>query len=291
MAAFGLVARPAGRVRRRRHLPHHATRSRSRTAARTWRQAVRDRPRGARRTASLREAGCRAHDVVIAVGRPSSPTMTHAWLGVPVWQPRPRALCRPVDGRADGEGRGRVGLPIHPNANVLVFPLVRSHVGGDAVAAAVACDLDGLLGAEGGPSRLLIDLGTNTELLLAHDGRLVRHVGGRRPARSRACRSGTGCARAPGRDRRRLDRYGRAASRRTRSAACPPTGVCGSGSDRRRGRAARGGRRRAVRPPATSRGGLPLPARWPPGCRRRRRAAGVRARGRPSVDEGGPGPW
>jgi uncharacterized 2Fe-2S/4Fe-4S cluster protein (DUF4445 family) len=46
-------------------------------------------------------------------------------------------------------------------------------VGGDAVAAAVACDLDRGLGIEGGLSRMLVDLGTNTELLLVHDGRLV----------------------------------------------------------------------------------------------------------------------
>jgi uncharacterized 2Fe-2S/4Fe-4S cluster protein (DUF4445 family) len=41
------------------------------------------------------------------------------------------------------------------------------------VAAALACDLDRGLGSGGGRSRLLIDLGTNTELLLVHDGRLV----------------------------------------------------------------------------------------------------------------------
>jgi uncharacterized 2Fe-2S/4Fe-4S cluster protein (DUF4445 family) len=56
---------------------------------------------------------------------------------------------------------------------VTAFPLIRSHIGGDAVAAAVASDLDRGLGANGGVSRLLIDLGTNTELLLVHDGRLV----------------------------------------------------------------------------------------------------------------------
>ncbi len=117
------------------------------------------------------EAGCSPHDIVIAAVA-GNPTMTHAWLGVPVGSlgraPYAALWTDALTVKADA-----VGLPIHPNANVMVFPLVRSHVGGDAVAAAVACDLDRGLGAEGGPSRLLVDLGTNTELLLVHDGRLV----------------------------------------------------------------------------------------------------------------------
>ena len=116
-------------------------------------------------------ADCRARDIVIA-SVAGNPTMTHAWLGVPVAS-LGRAPYAALWTDALTVKAASVGLPIHRNANVLVFPLVRSHVGGDAVAAAVACDLDRALGIEGSPSRLLIDLGTNTELLLAHDGRLV----------------------------------------------------------------------------------------------------------------------
>jgi uncharacterized 2Fe-2S/4Fe-4S cluster protein (DUF4445 family) len=116
-------------------------------------------------------ASCRARDIVIA-SVAGNPTMTHAWLGVPVAS-LGRAPYAALWTDALTVKAGTVGLPIHPNANVLVFPLVRSHVGGDAVAAAVASDLDRGLGTGGGPSRLLIDLGTNTELLLVHDGRLV----------------------------------------------------------------------------------------------------------------------
>jgi uncharacterized 2Fe-2S/4Fe-4S cluster protein (DUF4445 family) len=113
----------------------------------------------------LSAAGCSDRDVLVA-SIAGNPTMMHLWLGV----------------RAAGLGRApylgawsdaltvkasRVGLPAHPNANVIVFPLVKSHVGGDAVAAAMAVGLDRAPG-----SRVLIDLGTNTELLLAHEGRL-----------------------------------------------------------------------------------------------------------------------
>jgi uncharacterized 2Fe-2S/4Fe-4S cluster protein (DUF4445 family) len=111
-------------------------------------------------------AGCAADDLVLA-SVAGNPTMLHAWLAVP-----PVSL-----GRAPYAGvwsdaivvkAASVNLPILQAANVLVFPLVRSHVGGDAVAAAVACGLDRTSG-----SRLLIDVGTNTEVLLAHGGRLL----------------------------------------------------------------------------------------------------------------------
>ena len=117
------------------------------------------------------EAGRSPQDIVIAAVA-GNPTMTHAWLGVPVGS-LGRAPYAALWTDALTVKAGAVGLPIHPNANVMVFPLVRSHVGGDAVSAAIACDLDRGLGTAGGPSRLLIDLGTNTELLLVHDGRLV----------------------------------------------------------------------------------------------------------------------
>ncbi len=112
----------------------------------------------------LAAAGCPAGDVVIA-SVAGNPTMMHLWLGVPARSlgraPYVAAWSEALMVKAEG-----VDLPIHPNANVMVFPLVRSHVGGDAVAAAVAAGIDRAPGP-----RLLIDLGTNTELLLAYEGR------------------------------------------------------------------------------------------------------------------------
>ncbi len=112
------------------------------------------------------ESGCLVQDVVAAAVA-GNPTMLHAWLGVPV-----EGL-----GRAPYLGAwlngitlkgGEVGLEVHPNANVRVFPMVRSHVGGDAVAASVACDLD-----RRGGTRALIDLGTNTEVIVVAGDRIV----------------------------------------------------------------------------------------------------------------------
>jgi uncharacterized 2Fe-2S/4Fe-4S cluster protein (DUF4445 family) len=116
------------------------------------------------------EVGCRADDVAVAAAA-GNPTMTQAWMGVPVaglgHAPYTAAWSGALTTRA-----ASVELPIRPDAVVLVFPLVRSHVGGDLVSAAVACGLDAAAPGGGGP-RLLIDLGTNTELLLACDGRLI----------------------------------------------------------------------------------------------------------------------
>jgi uncharacterized 2Fe-2S/4Fe-4S cluster protein (DUF4445 family) len=116
-------------------------------------------------------AGCHARDIVVA-SVAGNPTMMHAWLGVPAGT-LGRAPYAGLWSDAMTVKANTVDLPIHPNANVFVFPLIRSHVGGDAVAAAVACGLDrGLRRGLDGP-RLLIDLGTNTELLLAHGSHLV----------------------------------------------------------------------------------------------------------------------
>ncbi|HEY3384425.1 MAG TPA: ASKHA domain-containing protein [Vicinamibacterales bacterium] len=111
-------------------------------------------------------AGCDRGSVVVAACA-GNPTMMHSWAGVPltslgtapyggVWSSA--LTCTAAD----------VDLPIHPNARVHPFPLVRSHVGGDAVAGAVACDLD-----RPGGRRLLVDLGTNSEVIVTDGFRVV----------------------------------------------------------------------------------------------------------------------
>jgi uncharacterized 2Fe-2S/4Fe-4S cluster protein (DUF4445 family) len=111
-------------------------------------------------------SSCTDNDVVVA-SVAGNPTMMHTWLGVSCASlgqaPYLAAWADAMTVKASA-----AGLPIHPNANALAFPLVKSHVGGDAVAAALATGLD-----RKRSSTLLIDLGTNTELLLAHDGRVL----------------------------------------------------------------------------------------------------------------------
>jgi uncharacterized 2Fe-2S/4Fe-4S cluster protein (DUF4445 family) len=97
---------------------------------------------------------------VVAAACAGNPTMMHLWAGVDV-APLGQA---PYVGTWVGDlacPARDVDLPIHPNASVWSFPSVRSHVGGDAVAAALAVGLD-----QSSRPRLLIDLGTNSEVLV-----------------------------------------------------------------------------------------------------------------------------
>lgn len=60
-----------------------------------------------------------------------------------------------------------LGLPAHPGAEVFIAPNLAGFVGGDTAAGVIATDLSG----RPGPS-LLVDLGTNGELVLSAGGRL-----------------------------------------------------------------------------------------------------------------------
>ncbi|MEE3259258.1 MAG: ASKHA domain-containing protein [Candidatus Latescibacterota bacterium] len=62
----------------------------------------------------------------------------------------------------------RIGLRANPKARVYSLPLIASHVGADVAADLVAIDMD--LDSE---SAMLVDVGTNTEVVVAHEGRLV----------------------------------------------------------------------------------------------------------------------
>jgi len=61
----------------------------------------------------------------------------------------------------------QLDLPIHPRGNAYIFPIIGGFVGGDTVAGMLATRL----GEADGPT-LLVDIGTNGEIVLAHDGKL-----------------------------------------------------------------------------------------------------------------------
>ena len=60
-----------------------------------------------------------------------------------------------------------LGLRANRRAKVYGMPLVASHVGADAVACVEAVGL-----GEGGRTEMLVDMGTNTEVILSHRGRM-----------------------------------------------------------------------------------------------------------------------
>lgn len=111
------------------------------------------------------EAGAGLDDVVDAV-LVGNPAMQHIVLGV-----NPESLGRgpylPVwcDG-VDVEARD-LGLAIAAHAMAYVFPMVSGYIGGDTIAALLTRGADFHRG-----NQLLVDIGTNGEVVLARDGRL-----------------------------------------------------------------------------------------------------------------------
>jgi uncharacterized 2Fe-2S/4Fe-4S cluster protein (DUF4445 family) len=94
-------------------------------------------------------------------------TMSHLFLGLD-----PGGLSQipfvPVTNAAVNLRASDVGIAIHPRGNLHILPNIAGFVGSDTVAAMLACDF-----LEEGPSRLLVDVGTNGELALRHGDTLI----------------------------------------------------------------------------------------------------------------------
>ena len=158
---------------------------------------------------------------ILAASVAGNPTMMHTWLGVGVeplghapyvgtWSQALRCRARDVE------------LPIHPNAAVYCFPLIRSHVGADTVSAAMACGLD-----EVDRPTLLVDLGTNSEVVVAAKGRVVATSTAAGPAFEGATIH-HGLRASPGAiDAVTIMPDGRLLTKTV--GALPPRGLCGSG--------------------------------------------------------------
>ena len=116
---------------------------------------------------------------------------------------------------------GEAGLALAPGARVHILPAVAGYVGADAVADALAAALD-----EPGLPRLLLDLGTNAEMILSAGERLWACAAAAGPAFEGA-RISCGMRAAPG----AIDRVAIADGRvqvRTLGEE-PPLGLAGSG--------------------------------------------------------------
>ena len=93
-------------------------------------------------------------------------TMMHTLVGI---DPTPLGVT-PYRGALEGGWEGAaaaIGIEL-THATLRVPPGIRSHVGADTVAAIIATEFDEVAGPA-----LLIDLGTNSEVVLAHEGRLL----------------------------------------------------------------------------------------------------------------------
>src|SRR4029079_2223660 len=72
------------------------------------------------------------------------------------------------DHRGGGAPGRRLLLPIHPKARAYGLPVISGHVGADAAACLLAVDL-----AHTDQLTAVMDIGTNTELLFGHRGRIL----------------------------------------------------------------------------------------------------------------------
>jgi len=172
------------------------------------------------------EAGASPADIAdaVAVG---NPTMQHILLGVSP-EPLGRAPYLPVLADAAEVEAAQLGLHMLPRARVFVFPSIAGYIGGDTLAALLTRGADFYRG-----THLLVDIGTNGEVVLAHNGELLATSCATGPVYEGA-HIRCGVRAAPGAiERVWVEDAGRvrwAAIRETGGKADPrPVGLCGSG--------------------------------------------------------------
>ncbi|MBW2208380.1 MAG: DUF4445 domain-containing protein [Deltaproteobacteria bacterium] len=161
-------------------------------------------------------------DRVAGMSVAGNTTMTHLFLGLdPYW------LCRepyiPVINRPEPIRAGELGLGIHPNAPVLVCPNVGSYFGGDLMAGILSSGMHHRQGTS-----LLVDVGTNAEVVLGNRDWLMACAGAAGPALEGGVAS-MGMMAAPGAiDKVATDRESGELKLGTINNS-PPVGICGSG--------------------------------------------------------------
>ena len=94
-------------------------------------------------------------------------TMMHMLMGVDA-RPIGKAPFAPVFARAKDIKASDIGLKAAPGARLYCLPSVSAYIGADIVAGAYVCDLKHQKG-----NVMFIDIGTNGEIVLAADGKLM----------------------------------------------------------------------------------------------------------------------
>ena len=150
-------------------------------------------------------------------------TMLHLLLGI---DPRSIALSPFVATFLEAQDlrAADAGFAIHPEGRVALFPSIGAYVGADIVGDVVATGL-----AREPERRLLVDVGTNGEIVCGNDGARRWRRRRRRAPRSRAGRSCAACARPRARSRASSSTNGRVELQVIGGAGETPRGLCGSG--------------------------------------------------------------
>jgi uncharacterized 2Fe-2S/4Fe-4S cluster protein (DUF4445 family) len=168
-----------------------------------------------------REAQLLPEDVAVLV-LAGNTAMSHLFLGLP-----PRWMIRepyiPVVNTPDILPARDLGLAVNPAARVLVFPNVGSYFGGDLIAGILHSGL-----SENTGTSILVDVGTNAEVVIGNDQWLMACAGAAGPALEGGVTK-MGMNAAPGViDRVRIDSATLEFEFSTIGNQ-PPRGICGSG--------------------------------------------------------------
>jgi uncharacterized 2Fe-2S/4Fe-4S cluster protein (DUF4445 family) len=126
-------------------------------------------------TAAANTAGIDREDIyeVVVAG---NTVMTHMLLGIdPAYMIAEPYV--PVVRRALSVAAGRIGITCNPNGGLFVFPAVSDFIGGDIIADILACGM-----AEREEISLLIDIGTNFEVVLGNKEWMFSCAGAAGPA-------------------------------------------------------------------------------------------------------------
>ena len=161
-------------------------------------------------------------DRIVLLSLAGNTAMTHLFMGLdPRWIIREPYI--PVVNRPGIPLAVRLGLDVAAGARIIIFPNIGSYFGGDLIAGILYSGLDRREG-----TALLVDVGTNAEVVLGDQNWLIACAGAAGPAlESGVSRIGT-TARPGAIDQVRIHGVKRCFEIRTIDNA-PPVGICGSG--------------------------------------------------------------
>lgn len=160
--------------------------------------------------------------LIVGMSVAGNTTMTHLFLGLdPYW------ICRepyiPVINKPEHLKAIELGIAINPEAPVLVFPNVGSYFGGDLIAGILASEI-----THQSEVSLLVDVGTNAEVVIGNCDWLMACAGAAGPALEGGV-ANIGMTAGPGVIDRVVIAPGTCEFRIETIGNEPPIGICGSG--------------------------------------------------------------